>query len=71
LGIKATVTGIHRNPPESQGYVALHCARDKAADLATWLLTQGAERVTVAALEQVFDAKNPLYEALERRIGTR
>ena len=53
------------------GHIALHCARDKAADLAAWLLAQGAERVSVAALEQVFDAKNPLYEALERRIGPR
>jgi len=55
--------------PDPQGYVALHCARDKAADLASWLLAEGAERVSVAALEQVFDARNPLYEALEKRIG--
>ena len=54
---------------DPQDLVALHCARDKAADLASWLLHQGAERVSVAALEQVFDARNPLYEALERRIG--
>ena len=54
---------------DPHGFVALHCARDKAADLAGWLLEQGAERVSVAALEQVFDARNPLYEALERRIG--
>ena len=26
-------------------------------------------RVSVVALEQAFDARNPLYEALERRIG--
>jgi hypothetical protein len=30
---------------------------------------QGAERVSVAALEQTFVASNALYEALERRIG--
>ena len=30
---------------------------------------KGAERVSVAALEQAFDARNALYEALERRIG--
>ena len=54
---------------DPHGFVALHCARSKAADLADWLLTQGAERVSVIALEQVFDARNPLYEALEARIG--
>jgi ATP phosphoribosyltransferase len=51
------------------GFVALHCARDKAAELAGWLLTKGASRVSVAALEQTFAARNGLYEALERRIG--
>ena len=54
---------------DPHGFVALHCARSKAADLADWLLAQGAERVSVIALEQVFDAKNALYEALEARIG--
>ncbi len=54
---------------DPRGFVALHCAKDKAADLAGWLLAQGADRVSVAALEQVFDARNPLFEALERRIG--
>jgi hypothetical protein len=47
----------------------LHCARAKAADLSDWLLGQGAVRVSVVALEQVFDVRNPLYEALEARIG--
>ena len=55
--------------PDPRGFVSLHCARDQAADLAGWLLAQGAERVSVGALEQVFDARNPLYEALEKRIG--
>ncbi len=54
---------------DPHGLIALHCARDKAAELANWLLSQGAERVSVAALEQIFDAHNPLYEALEKRIG--
>jgi ATP phosphoribosyltransferase len=53
---------------DPHGFVALHCTRDKAADLAGWLLSQGAERVSVAALEQVFDARNPLYDALEKRL---
>jgi ATP phosphoribosyltransferase len=55
--------------PDPHGFVALHCPRAKAAELADWLLGQGAVRVSVVALEQVFDARNPLYEALEARIG--
>ena len=54
---------------DPHGLVSLHCARDKAAELAGWLLTKGAERVSVAALEQTFAARNGLYEELERRIG--
>jgi ATP phosphoribosyltransferase len=54
---------------DPHGFVALHCARDKVAELAGWLLTKGAERVSVAALEQTFAARNALNEALERRIG--
>jgi len=41
----------------------------KVAELAGWLLDKGAERVSVAALEKTFDARNALYEALEHRIG--
>jgi len=54
---------------DPHGFVALHCARDKVAELSGWLLTKGAERVSVAALEQTFAARNALYDALERRIG--
>jgi ATP phosphoribosyltransferase len=54
---------------DAQGRVALHCAREQAADLAAWLMSKGASRVTVAALEQIFDARNPLYEALEKRLA--
>jgi ATP phosphoribosyltransferase len=54
---------------DPHGFVALHCVAGKAAALAEWLLAEGAERVTVGALEQVFDARNALYEALEARIG--
>jgi ATP phosphoribosyltransferase len=52
-----------------RGFVALHCAHANVADLAEWLLAQGAESVSVVALEQAFDARNPLYEALGRRRG--
>ena len=54
---------------DPEGFVVLHCAKAAAADLASWLLERGAKRVSVVALEQAFDARNPLYEALERRIG--
>ena len=43
---------------------------DKVAELADWLLAQGAERVSVSALEHVFSARNALYESLEAAIGT-
>ena len=56
---------------DPHGYVALHCARGQVAELAGWLLEKGAERVSVAALEQAFSARNALYEALEKRIGSR
>ena len=54
---------------DPRGFVALHCARADAASLSNWLLSQGADRVSVAGLEQVFDARNPLFERLEGRIG--
>jgi ATP phosphoribosyltransferase len=54
---------------DPHGFVALHCARSRSAELADWLLSQGAERVSVIALDQVFDARNPLYDALEARIA--
>jgi ATP phosphoribosyltransferase len=54
---------------DPNGFVVLHCARGKVAELAGWLLSHGAERVSVIALEQAFDARNPLYDALEKRIG--
>ena len=55
------------DPP--QNVVALHCARSDVAELAHWLLAQGADRISVVALEHVFDARNPLFDRLERRIG--
>jgi hypothetical protein len=54
---------------DSLGFVTLHCARAKSADLADWLLSQGAERVSVAAVEQVFDRSNAWLDALIARIG--
>jgi len=54
---------------DAGGRLVLHAPKQKAAELAGWLLAQGAERVSVSALEHVFSAKNTLYEALEKRIG--
>ncbi len=54
---------------DAQNLVTLHCAKADSAELANWLLSQGADRVSVATLEQVFDARNPLLERLEERIG--
>jgi ATP phosphoribosyltransferase len=62
-----SATGEDAGP---HGFVALHCARGKVAELAGFLLTKGAERVSVTALEQAFDARNRLFEALEARIGS-
>jgi len=54
---------------DPQGFVRLHCPKNKSAELAAWLLEKGAERVTVTALEQIFDKRNALQEALEARVG--
>jgi ATP phosphoribosyltransferase len=54
---------------DSHGRIVLHAPKGRAADLAAWLLAQGATRVSVSALELVFNAKNALYEALQARIG--
>jgi ATP phosphoribosyltransferase len=53
----------------SHGQIVLHAPKRRAADLAAWLLAQGATHVSVSALELVFNARNALYEALEARIG--
>jgi ATP phosphoribosyltransferase len=55
--------------PDPQSFVVLHAPRGKVAELADWLLAQGAERVSVSALEHVFSARNALYESLEAAIG--
>ncbi len=57
--------------PDAHGRVTFHAPKQNVAELAAWLLAQGAERVSVSALEHIFSARNALYEALERRIGAR
>ena len=54
---------------DPQNFLVLHAPRSKVAELAEWLLAQGAERVSVSALEHVFSARNALYDALEAAIG--
>jgi ATP phosphoribosyltransferase len=55
--------------PEGEGEaVAFLCPRDKAAQLADFLLSKGARRVGVHSVEQVFEIPNPLYDALEAKV---
>ena len=54
---------------EPHSFVDQNAPASKVAELADWLLAQGADRVSVSALEHVFSAKNALYEALEAAIG--
>jgi ATP phosphoribosyltransferase len=53
---------------EPDGTVAFLCPREKAASLADFLLGHGAGRVKVGSVEQVFEAPNPLFEALEQKV---
>ena len=55
--------------PYHEGVLSLTCPKDRVASLADWLIGRGAETVTVAALDYVFSARNPLYEKLAARIG--
>lgn len=48
--------------------VAFLCPREKAAELADFLLSKGAKRVAVNAAEQVFEIPNPLYDTLEAKV---
>lgn len=49
--------------------LVLRVDQGKVADLADWLIAQGAEEVTSTALETVFSARNALYERLAEGIG--
>ncbi len=53
------------------GSVAFLCPRARAAELADWLLSRGAERVGVTTLEQVFEVPNPLYDALRLKLDAK
>ena len=51
------------------GRLTLVCLRDKVAPLADWLVAQGAEHVTVAAVDYVFTRANPLHDKLLARLA--
>jgi ATP phosphoribosyltransferase len=55
--------------PTSTGMVTLHCPPANIHALASFLRERGAEAVTVAPIEYVFTAANPLWETLEARLG--
>ncbi|MEJ1157717.1 ATP phosphoribosyltransferase [Prosthecomicrobium sp. N25] len=50
--------------------LTLHVAPGRVAAVAAFLRASGADRVTVAALDYVFDAANPLADGLVARLGT-
>lgn len=62
-GFEATVVG------RAEGRLALHGPKARVADIADWLIGQGAAEVAVAPLDYVFSARDPLYEALAARLG--
>jgi ATP phosphoribosyltransferase len=51
------------------GPLSLVCPQGEAARLADWLIAQGADYVSVGALDYLFSAKNALYEKLLARLG--
>ena len=51
--------------PTSSGMITLHCPPAHLHALASYLRQQGAETVSVAALDYVFDRANPLFSRLE------
>lgn len=53
----------------TDGPLRLICPRKHVAELADWLISQGARHVSVGALDYIFSARNVLYEALLARLG--
>ena len=44
--------------------VTVHCPKDQVPEIADWLVSRGAARVTSATLDYIFTDKNPLFERL-------
>jgi ATP phosphoribosyltransferase len=55
--------------PTSSGMLTLHCPPDTLPALADFLRENGAESVSVVALDYVFARENPLYEKLAAGLG--
>ena len=51
--------------PTSSGMVTLHCPPSHLYALGSFLRERGAETVSIASLEYVFDRENPLFAKLE------
>jgi len=54
---------------EKNGPLVLHCPLDEIHPLAEFLREQGAETVGVTQVEYVFQARNPLYDRVMRRLA--
>jgi len=48
--------------------ITVHCPKDQVPDIADWLVSRGAARVTSAALDYIFTDKNPLFERLSSKL---
>jgi ATP phosphoribosyltransferase len=55
----------------SEGPLRLICPRKRVAELADWLISKGADHVSVASLEYIFSARNELFEKLQGRLASR
>ena len=53
----------------SEGPLRLICPKKRVAELADWLISKGADHVSVAPLEYIFSARNELFEKLQGRLG--
>jgi ATP phosphoribosyltransferase len=55
--------------PTSSGMVTLHCPPAQLYALGSFLRDHGAETVSVASLDYVFDRDNPLFAKLQTFLG--
>jgi ATP phosphoribosyltransferase len=73
LGVAQDKFGVESpfGPPTSSGMLTLHCPPDKVHALASFLREQGAEAVSVVALDYVYARDNPLYAKLAAELDKR
>jgi ATP phosphoribosyltransferase len=55
--------------PTSSGMVTLHCPPTELYALSSFLRDNGADTVSVASLNYVFDRENPLFAKLQAFLG--